>query len=129
LLNIGVNARDAMPNGGTFRVAAHNVGPQEAAGEGLSGEFVALTLSDTGAGMTQEVRARAFEPYFTTKEIGIGSGLGLAPVYGCAKQSGGDAVIDSTPGAGAMVTLSLPRAAAAPIPEPVSPALPAAPAE
>jgi signal transduction histidine kinase/CheY-like chemotaxis protein len=116
LLNIAVNARDAMPEGGHFRVAARNVtlthdAPQSA---GLSGDFVAVTLSDTGTGMTPDVQARAFEPYFTTKESGTGSGLGLSQVYGFAKQSGGGATIESSPGRGTSVTLLLPRATAAP---------------
>jgi signal transduction histidine kinase/CheY-like chemotaxis protein len=114
LLNIAVNARDAMPEGGHFRVMARNVtlthdAPQSA---GLSGDFVAVTLSDTGTGMAPDVLARAFEPYFTTKEAGIGSGLGLSQVYGFAKQSGGAATIESSAGQGTSVTLLLPRATA-----------------
>jgi two-component system, NtrC family, sensor kinase len=112
LLNIAVNARDAMPGGGVFRVEARNVtldagDPQ---GEGLAGDFVAVTLSDTGAGMAPEVLAQAFEPYFTTKEIGLGSGLGLSQVYGFARQSGGAASIVSALGKGTSITLFLPRA-------------------
>ncbi len=114
LLNIGVNARDAMPEGGRLRVTANNVtyrsGNLES--DGLTGDFVAVTLSDTGAGMSPDVRAHAFEPYFTTKEEGVGSGLGLSQVYGFAKQSGGTATIDSTPGKGTSVKLLLPRATA-----------------
>jgi two-component system NtrC family sensor kinase len=115
LLNIGVNARDALPNGGRFHVEARNVSFSSgaAASDGLSGDFVMLKLSDTGTGMAPEVRARAFEPYFTTKEVGLGSGLGLSQVYGFAKQSGGTASIDSDTGRGATITLYLPRAAAA----------------
>lgn len=115
ILNIAVNARDAMPNGGEFRVAAENVssGPGEPAVDGLVGDFVALRLSDTGAGMDPDIAARAFEPYFTTKDVGAGSGLGLSQVYGFAKQSGGEAVIASQPSDGTTVTLYLPRAAAA----------------
>jgi signal transduction histidine kinase/ActR/RegA family two-component response regulator len=114
LLNIAVNARDAMPEGGRFRVAAANAtfaaGAPQAAG--LSGDFVAVTLSDTGTGMAPDIQARAFEPYFTTKEAGIGSGLGLSQVYGFAKESGGAATIESVPGEGTSVTLLLPRATA-----------------
>jgi two-component system NtrC family sensor kinase len=123
MLNIAVNARDAMPNGGEFRVAAENVSyePGEAAMEGLTGDFVALRLSDTGSGMPPEVVARAFEPYFTTKDIGAGSGLGLSQVYGFAKQSGGEATISSEPDRGTAVTLYLPRAAAADDPIEASP--------
>jgi two-component system NtrC family sensor kinase len=117
LLNIAVNARDAMPEGGRFRVAARNAAfiegtPQSA---GLRGDFVAVTLSDTGTGMAPDVQARAFEPYFTTKEAGAGSGLGLSQVYGFAKQSGGAATLESTLGKGSSVTLYLPRAAATPV--------------
>ena len=116
LLNVGVNARDAMPNGGRFRVEARNVdcrpgNPEDA---GLTGDFVAVKLSDSGMGMAADVLARAFEPYFTTKEAGLGSGLGLFQVYGFAKQSGGTATIDSAPGKGTAITLYLPRASAIP---------------
>ena len=112
LLNIAVNARDAMAEGGGFWVEARNVSLDagDAAGEGLAGDFVAVTLSDTGAGMAPEVLAQAFEPYFTTKEIGLGSGLGLSQVYGFAKQSGGAASIVSAVGKGTSITLFLPRA-------------------
>jgi two-component system NtrC family sensor kinase len=115
LLNVAVNARDAMPNGGAFRITARNTRcAGEATSGGLSGDFVAITLADTGAGMPAEVSERAFEPYFTTKEAGLGSGLGLSQVYGFALQSGGTAVIASEPGKGTTVTLLLPRASAAP---------------
>jgi signal transduction histidine kinase/CheY-like chemotaxis protein/integral membrane sensor domain MASE1 len=113
LLNLGVNARDAMPNGGRFHVAARNLSfrGDDAGSKGLVGDFVAVTLSDTGTGMTPEVQARAFEPYFTTKEVGGGSGLGLSQVYGFARQSGGGALIESEIGRGTSITLHLPRAA------------------
>ena len=112
LLNLGVNARDAMPTGGRFRVKARNLTfhPGDAASEGLIGDFVVMTLSDTGTGMTREVLARAFEPFYTTKEVGLGSGLGLSQVYGFAKQSNGAALIESEVGQGTSVTLFLPRA-------------------
>jgi signal transduction histidine kinase/ActR/RegA family two-component response regulator len=118
LLNIAVNARDAMPRGGRFWVTARNATLAAAPDTGLSGDFVVITLSDTGGGMTADVQARAFEPYFTTKEAGVGSGLGLSQVYGFAKGSGGAATIDSILGAGSMVTLFLPRAAATPAASP-----------
>jgi signal transduction histidine kinase/CheY-like chemotaxis protein/integral membrane sensor domain MASE1 len=129
LLNIGVNARDAMPEGGRLRVTAGNVtyrsGTLES--DGLTGDFVAVTLSDTGTGMSPDVLAQAFEPYFTTKEAGLGSGLGLSQVYGFAKQSGGTATINSTRGEGTAVKLLLPRAIAAAVPPvPLSEAEPTA---
>jgi len=112
LLNLGVNARDAMPNGGRFRVAARNLSLRgdDAESKGLAGDFVAVTLSDTGIGMTAEVQARAFEPSFTTKEVGGGSGLGLSQVYGFARQSGGVALLESEIGQGTSIMLYLPRA-------------------
>jgi signal transduction histidine kinase/CheY-like chemotaxis protein len=112
LLNIAVNARDAMPSGGRFRVEARNVTLDARAPQrpGLAGDFVVVTLSDTGGGMSPDVQARAFEPYFTTKEAGLGSGLGLSQVYGFAKQSGGAAAIESALGKGTTVRLFLPRA-------------------
>jgi len=129
LLNIAVNARNAMPNGGGFRLAARNVRcAGETASVGLVGEFVAITLADTGTGMPAEVMAQAFEPYFTTKPSGLGSGLGLSQVYGFARQSGGGAVLDSAPGEGAAITLFLPRADAAPAMAAEVAAQPASPA-
>ena len=111
LLNIAVNARDAMPDGGQFGLVARDwhlgQGPPSI---GLTGDFVSVTLSDTGTGMPPEVMARAFEPYFTTKTAGLGSGLGLSQVYGFANQSGGTAVITSKPRKGTDITLFLPRA-------------------
>src|SRR5208337_2988013 len=101
LLNIAVNSRNAMPNGGAFRLMARNARCRgETTSGGLVGEFVAITLSDTGTGMPAEVMARAFEPYFTTKPAGLGSGLGLSQVYGFASQSGGSAVLASAPDEG-----------------------------
>lgn len=114
ILNVAVNARDAMPNGGEFRLHAENLSlaAGTSATDGLVGDFVAVHLSDTGAGMEPDVATRAFEPYFTTKEVGAGSGLGLSQVYGFAKQSGGDAILESESGRGTTVTLYLPRAVA-----------------
>jgi two-component system NtrC family sensor kinase len=123
LLNLGVNARDAMPKGGRFRVAARNLSfsRNDPGTKGLVGDFVAVTLSDTGTGMTPEVQARAFEPYFTTKEVGGGSGLGLSQVYGFARQSGGVALIESKIGQGTSITLYLPRATETPVAPPSAP--------
>ncbi|ACA16642.1 integral membrane sensor hybrid histidine kinase [Methylobacterium sp. 4-46] len=120
VLNLAVNARDAMPGGGRLTIAARNVGAAESAALGLPGEFVALSLSDTGAGIPPDLLSRVFEPFFTTKEVGKGTGLGLSQVYGFARQSGGTATIASEPGRGTTVTLYLPRTAERP--EPAEPA-------
>lgn len=112
LLNLCINARDAMCDGGTLTIATANrvLDDEAAAQRGLvAGEYVALSVSDTGAGMTPEVLARAFEPFFTTKPAGQGTGLGLSMIYGFAGQSGGAVRIDSTPGQGTSVCLLLPR--------------------
>ena len=104
VLNLAINARDAMPDGGVLRFASRRM---VVAGdpEVDDGQFVELTISDTGVGMTAEVAARAFEPFFTTKEVGKGTGLGLSMVYGMARQSGGTARIHSVPGEGTTVSL------------------------
>ena len=107
VLNLCVNARDAMPAGGTISISVDNA-PQARAARRV-GDFVRLRIADSGVGMTPEVRARAFDPFFTTKETGKGSGLGLAQVYGFATQAGGDVQIESSPGLGTTVTLLLPR--------------------
>jgi PAS domain S-box-containing protein len=113
VMNLALNGQDAMPHGGVLRITARNLvleGSEET--EGLCGEFLRLEVQDTGTGMTPEVLARVFEPFFTTKSGG--SGLGLAQVYGFARQSGGAARVSSQPGKGTCVTLLLPRAADAP---------------
>lgn len=113
LLNLAVNAKDAMPDGGRIVVGAGNLelpSPDVPEAE-LHGEFVRLTVSDTGSGMAPEVAAQAFDPFFTTKPLGAGTGLGLSQVYGFAKQSGGTAWIDSSL-AGTTVSILLPRSAA-----------------
>ena len=114
VMNLTLNARDAMPAGGRVRLTTRPVARGESpAGLDLpAGDYVAFTVADDGEGMTPEVAARAFEPFYTTKEIGKGSGLGLSMVYGFAKQSGGGLQIESAPGAGTHVTLFLPTAAA-----------------
>jgi PAS domain S-box-containing protein len=112
LLNLCLNARDAMPGGGGLVIETCNevMGESEAAALELgAGDYVSLSVSDTGAGMTADVIARAFDPFFTTKPIGEGTGLGLSMVYGFARQSGGQARIQSEPGHGAKVCLYLPR--------------------
>ena len=112
LVNIAVNARDAMPDGGTITLSARNVvlKPGSAAGA-LEGEFVALAIIDTGTGMPPDVLARVFEPFFTTKPVGKGTGLGLSQVHGFANQSGGAVTLSSEPGRGTVVTIYLPRSA------------------
>jgi PAS domain S-box-containing protein len=112
MLNLCVNSRDAMPRGGTITIRAHNT--SQHLPNGVQGDFVRLTVADTGVGMPQEVLARVFEPFFTTKDVGKGSGLGLPQVYGFAKQSGGTVDIESIPGGGTIVSLLLPRAFEAP---------------
>jgi PAS domain S-box-containing protein len=107
VLNLAVNARDAMPHGGTLTIRGENASPVEA--EELEGDFVRLSVCDSGVGMKADVLNRAFEPFFTTKDVGKGSGLGLAQVYGFAKRSGGAVHIESTPGQGTRVMLLLPR--------------------
>ena len=117
LLNLAVNARDAMPNGGALSITAKPVVLKgKAAEEGLSGEFVAIRLADTGSGIPAHILPHVFEPFFTTKEVGKSTGLGLSQVYGFAKQSGGTATITSTVGRGTVITLYLPRTQELPAP-------------
>lgn len=109
LLNLSINARDAMPGGGRIVVATRNVtrGAPQRPEDPPAGNYVALSVRDSGTGMTPEVLARVFEPFFTTKEIGHGTGLGLPQVLGVAQQLGGGVAIDSTPGQGTTVTVFL----------------------
>jgi len=107
LLNLAVNARDAMPGGGTIEIRGENVADVDDGG--LKGDFVSLSVVDSGTGMSDEVKARVFEPFFTTKDVGKGSGLGLAQAYGFAHQSGGNVQIFSELGRGTEVRLLLPR--------------------
>lgn len=113
VLNLAINARDAMPLGGTVTLETANasVGLPERPEEPPPGEYVVISVSDTGTGMTRDVLAKALEPFFTTKEIGKGSGLGLSQVLGFAKQSGGGLRIDTRVGEGTSVRIYLPRAA------------------
>lgn len=118
ILNLAVNARDAMPNGGRLTIATANVSqddngkPRELA----EGDYVMLSVSDTGTGMTDEVLSKAFEPFYTTKPVGSGTGLGLSQVYGIVNQTGGTVSISSKVGLGTDVHVYLPRTTALPIP-------------
>ncbi|MGI4945650.1 MAG: ATP-binding protein [Janthinobacterium lividum] len=112
LLNLAINARDAMPEGGHLTIGGVNVTLDEVdAGrhETASGQYVMVSVADTGCGMAPDVIARVFEPFFTTKPLGQGTGLGLSMVYGFAKQSNGHTRIDSEVGRGTTVRLYLPR--------------------
>jgi signal transduction histidine kinase/CheY-like chemotaxis protein len=106
LLNLAVNARDAMPTGGRVTIATSNAGAVDRA----AAREVVLIVSDTGVGMSDEIKERVFEPFFTTKEAGKGTGLGLSMVYGIVNQSGGRIAIDSSPGAGTSFIITLPAA-------------------
>jgi CheY-like chemotaxis protein len=106
VLNLAVNARDAMPGGGMITVKAENV---------PASDCVRLAVIDTGSGMTPDVQARAVEPFFTTKEVGKGSGLGLAQAYGFARAAGGELRIESELGRGTCIELTLPRSRDMPV--------------
>lgn len=112
LLNLCINARDAMPEGGSIRISTANVVLDEAAAcrlELIGGEYVSLSVEDTGHGMTADVMAHAFEPFFTTKPMGQGTGLGLSMIYGFAQQSGGQVHIASQVSHGTTMSIYLPR--------------------
>ena len=132
VLNLAINARDAMPDGGTLTFSTRPVNIADDP-DVEPGDYIELCISDTGAGMPKEVAERAFEPFFTTKEVGKGTGLGLSMVYGMARQSGGDARIESSPGKGTSVRLLFRKAeeavgeAATKMDEPLGAAVPMAP--
>ena len=113
LMNLAVNARDAMPRGGRLTIETADVtldGTRPTDSPGLpAGEYVSITVTDSGVGMPPEVRARVFEPYFTTKEVGKGTGLGLSTVYGIIRQADGDIQLTSEPGVGTTFRVLLPR--------------------
>jgi PAS domain S-box-containing protein len=131
VMNLAVNARDAMPCGGKMEMSTANVRLTDDVGADVptaAGDYVRLTIRDDGVGMDPITRSRAFEPFFTTKEKGKGTGLGLSSVYGVVKQSGGFVWIDSDPGHGCSVNVCLPRIDRATTPATADPADPATPA-
>ena len=112
MLNLIVNARDAMPRGGKIKLITRRIhrGTEAVAGRHLSpGSYVVVSIIDEGNGIDAQTLAHVFEPFFTTKEVGKGSGLGLAQVYGFARSAGGEVSIDSKLGVGTAVNLYFPR--------------------
>ncbi len=112
ILNLCINARDAMPDGGKITIETANrwMDARSAKDRGIEpGQYISVCVSDTGVGMPPDVQAKAFDPFFTTKPLGVGTGLGLSMIYGFAKQSGGSVAIYSEPGQGSMVCIYLPR--------------------
>jgi signal transduction histidine kinase/CheY-like chemotaxis protein len=120
ILNLAVNARDAMPYGGRLTISTANVsrGDKSKPPELAEGDYVRVSVSDTGTGMTDEVLRKAFEPFYTTKPVGSGTGLGLSQVYGIVKQTGGAVSISSKLGQGTDVRIYLPRTTALALREP-----------
>jgi signal transduction histidine kinase/ActR/RegA family two-component response regulator len=113
IVNLAVNARDAMEGQGVMRITTRNVSlAANEVGDIRAGEYVCISVTDTGCGMTPDVMERAFEPFFTTKPVGKGTGLGLSQIFGFAHQSGGEVGIESEPGKGTTVSIYLPRTAA-----------------
>jgi CheY-like chemotaxis protein len=111
MVNLAVNARDAMAGEGVLRIKVEpSQGlPSIRGHHAAQGDYVAISVSDTGSGIAPEALPHIFEPFFTTKEVGKGTGLGLSQVYGFAKQSGGDVHVESAPGGGTRFTLYLPH--------------------
>lgn len=127
LVNLVVNARDAMPNGGMVQVSTDLLdlaAPGDGAYAGVpAGAWVVLAVQDSGTGMSPDVQARMFEPFYTTKAMGDGTGLGMSTVYGIVQQAGGRVLVDSTLGVGTTVRVLLPRLAARSLPTGVAPAM------
>ena len=112
ILNLAINARDAMPEGGRLTITTRDLrldDPPAGLIEFNSGDYVALSLRDTGVGMSEDVRSRAVDPFFTTKPLGKGTGLGLSMTFGFVRQSGGYLAIESAPGKGSEITIYMPR--------------------
>jgi two-component system cell cycle sensor histidine kinase/response regulator CckA len=114
IINLAINARDAMPTGGTLQITARNAprpnGERRPDADVRAGDYVQVTVTDTGTGMDESTRLRMFDPFFTTKTPGKGTGLGLSTVYGFVRQCGGYIGVLSTPGQGTSIELLLPRA-------------------
>ena len=123
VLNLAINARDAMPNGGTLSISASNARPQELPQDLAEGDYVRIAVRDTGIGIPEELRAKVFEPFFTTKDIGKGTGLGLSQIYGFVKQQGGTVTLESEVGRGTEVALYLPRTRHEPKADVIKPSL------
>ena len=114
LVNLVINARDAMPGGGIITISAHN---DTLSDEANAGEYVAISVEDTGSGIAPDILSKIFDPFFTTKPIGKGTGLGLSQVHGFAHQAGGTVKVASELGKGTRITILLPRKEAAPAAE------------
>jgi two-component system cell cycle sensor histidine kinase/response regulator CckA len=130
IINLAVNARDAMPKGGAMTIRTRNLSSREVSGFGYKplpeADYVLIEVEDTGTGMTPEVQAKIFEPFFTTKEVGKGTGLGLSTVYGIIKQTGAHIFVSSEVGRGTVFRIFLPRHVPAAEPAPEEKAEPAA---
>jgi signal transduction histidine kinase len=112
ILNLAINARDAMPDGGRLEIATRdiaNMTPPFDAESFVTGDYVELCVRDNGLGMDEETRRQAIDPFFTTKPMGQGTGLGLSTAFGFVRQSGGYLGIESAPGSGTMIAILLPR--------------------